>query len=313
MNDNPRQPPPVKPMAVETVRAKAREVVAAALEALPRELGIHAEKWGPKLTEGIEQRFEPLNYGLPESLDAMADSVQRAIDELDQPGEMSMAEVSDLVVDWDGNAASKFHEFFLAGFPRVADNQRQAVIALRNSIRASQEIMYSGRRSAVDIADQTIAALNKVGKAKGRGFLSGILPIVGAVFAFTAGALPIKAMAATISAASGDPAKEAGRKARLASIAALGFTMLGQGATVLKAELDKPDIGGPSVKMILESMYREIDKLWEGIMFESKTLNDAVTGDIAKLTPDTMMPPLPMVAMQGVNDLNSFRPPPADD
>lgn len=307
-------PNPVAPVTAEAVRAKAREVVAATQEALIREVGgytVDIYVLMRQLTFSIDKQFEAFNYGEPERLDGMVAQVDKAIAEVNSPDQASLVVVTDKVSDWQGRAADNFHLYFAARFPYIAHNQIVMLGVLRNAIVASQNIMYAGRQSVLDIGDQTIAALKEVKERKP--WWQSALPIVGAVLALAAAGAPLFGSAATIAATTSLASYTAATAARNLTVLGLVISAGGQAASVGNAIINRPAIGGGSVSKTLTSMYSALSTLADGVDQETEILAAAVNSDIGKLNAEIMLPHAAGEALDGAKDVSLFAPPPKDD
>lgn len=310
----------VRPVSDHEVRAKRDELFTAIREAIVRESGKSGVLVGfgddPEENPfwGVSTRFESVLYGDPERLDDMLSEATKATRALsDDPKMLCMTNVAATLKPWQGNAADIFHEVFVSQFPQIAANHVMALSGLINAIKSSQGIMYTGRQSALEIADQTIAALRQIKKKPKGSPWKTILPIVGVVLTVVAAGLPFIGVALSMATATTFQAAAAAIISRHVAVTALTLTLAGQGVSLANANIAEPAVGGTTVMDIVKSMHAAFDTLWDGIEQERMILNNAVNDDITRLEPNLLLPPEPDSAAAGVKDRNAFRPPPADD
>ena len=167
-------------------------------------------------------------------------------------GDLSLAgSVQNLVDDWQGHAATEFHDSFLANLDPCRRNQIVIGKILRDMARTNAELLETVRADTIRIQTQTLNALDAV--LDGSGDLSAKLGILSAAACLAGGfcALPL------FTAASGAAAAASG-----------GFTMLSgvlSGAGSLTGDDSEPvPLAADTVDGVLANMTEAVNAVVSG-------------------------------------------------
>ncbi|MHA6802150.1 hypothetical protein [Salinifilum ghardaiensis] len=155
---------------------------------------------------------------------------------------------------WSGAAAHAFKANFLDPFPAVATNQFLVLGIMKGAVEADQELWRRTETDILDIANQTLRALDNVGSC-GKSDFEFTLSVASAVAAI--GAIPFTGGAS-------------------AAFAAVGAASAVGGAAQKGYEAVKGS--GGSAEQVVNSMKSAIDKLTEHIREKQGEITKALNG-----------------------------------
>lgn len=169
---------------VAAIKAKVTEIKQKSFE-LWVELGLLMFD-EPKSLDYLDDSFKPFYERNPQPLVSMMGDLDKVKAELEDPATEKMDTVKGDIQDWQGSAAETFVENFLTPFPKTVTNQVEIVVELHGALNACKEILDRGRKDAITVADNAIAALKRGLEIDDKNDTGMLLTIAGAVVAVAA-------------------------------------------------------------------------------------------------------------------------------